>query len=138
MIGQSSVCTSHYFRAMKTDLSEIEETLRGILKAQVLTLRIRKDLPNVLELCGKKEVMQGKQKVDGFYFGSVVPKPKDIRLYYFPIYTHPNEFSLSDELKKALKGKSCFHFKKLSSELEREIAYMVKKGVDLYDKEGLI
>ena len=64
---------------MKTDIQEIEETLRGILKAQVPTLRIRKDEPKVLELCGKKEVMQGKQKVDGYYFASVVPKPKDVR-----------------------------------------------------------
>jgi len=82
--------------------------------------------------------MQGMKKVDGFYFGSVVPKPKDVRLYYFPIYTHPAEFSISDELKKALKGKSCFHIKKLSPEMEKEIGEMVKKGVDLYDKDGLI
>lgn len=130
--------TGHYISAMKTDLQEIEETLRGILKAQVSTLRIRKDEPNVLELCGKKEAMQGKQKVDGFYFASMMPKPKDVRLYYFPIYTHPTEFSLSDELKKALKGKSCFHIKKLSPEMEKEIGEMVKKGVEIYDKDGLI
>ena len=123
---------------MKTDIQEIEETLRGILKAQVPTLRIRKDEPKVLELCGKKEVMQGKQKVDGYYFASVVPKPKDVRLYYFPIYTHPTEFSLSDDLQKALKGKSCFHIKKLSPEMEKEIGEMTRKGVQLYHKDGLI
>ena len=127
-----------YLHSMKTDLNEIEATLRGILKAHVPTLRVRKDEKNVLELCGKKETMQGKQKVDGFYFGSVVPKPKDIRLYYFPIYTHPAEFEPSDELKKCLKGKSCFHIKKLSPELEKEITEMVAKGVTLYDKDGLI
>ncbi len=123
---------------MKTNLEEIEVTLRSILKAEFPKLRIRKDDPAVLELCGKKELMQGMKKVDGFYFGSVVPKPKDVRLYYFPIYTHPAEFSISDELKKALKGKSCFHIKKLSPEMEKEIGEMVKKGVDLYDKDGLI
>ena len=119
-------------------MNEIEATLREILKSHVPTLRVRKDEKNVLEVCGKKEVMQGKQKVDGFYFGSVVPKPKDIRLYYFPIYTHPTEFAPSDELKKCLKGKSCFHIKKLSPELETEITEMVANGVALYDKEGLI
>jgi hypothetical protein len=123
---------------MKTDLNEIEETLRGILKTQVPTLRVRKDSPDGLEVCGKKEIMQGKQKVDGYYFGSVVPKTTDIRLYYFPIYTHPAEFAPSDELKKCLKGKSCFHIKKLSPELEKEISEMVSKGVSLYDKDGLI
>ena len=123
---------------MKTDIQEIEETLRDILKAQVPKLRIRKEVADVLEMCGTKEVMQGKQKVDGYYFASAVPKPKDVRLYYFPIYTHPTEFSLSDDLRKALKGKSCFHIKKLSPELEQEITDMVQKGVDVYDKEELI
>lgn len=92
----------------------------------------------MLEVCGKKEVMQGKQKVDGYYFASIVPKPKDIRLYFFPIYTHADAFSPSEELNKCLKGKSCFHIKKLSPELETEITEMVKKGVELYDADGLI
>ena len=130
--------TVNYLSAMKTDLKEIEETLRGIMKSHVPMLRVRKDEPNVLEMCGKKEVMQGKQKVDGYYFASVVPKPKDIRMYYFPIYTHSDAFSPSDELKKSLKGKSCFHIKKLSAELEDEITEMVKMGAELYNKEGLI
>lgn len=123
---------------MKTELNEIEATLRAILRSHVPTLRVRKDEKNVLELCGTKEVMQYKQKVDGYYFASVVPKPKDVRLYYFPIYTHPTEFSISEELQKALKGKSCFHIKKLSPAMEKEIGDMVKKGVELYDEDGFI
>ena len=82
--------------------------------------------------------MQGKQKVDGFYFGSVVPKPKDVRLCYFPIYTHPTEFAPSDELKRCLKGKSCFHIKIISPEMDKEITEMVAKGVSLYDKDRLL
>lgn len=123
---------------MRTDLTEIQETLKNILKAQIPPLRIRKDEPSVFEVCGTKEAMQGKQKVDGYYFASIMPKPKDIRLYYFPIYTHVNEFSLSVELKKCLKGKSCFHINKLSTEVEKEIEEMVAKGVELYVKDGLI
>ena len=83
--------------------------------------------------------MQGKQKVDGIYFASVVPKPKDIRLYFFPIYTHAAGFeNISEGLQKCLKGKSCFHIKKLSPELESDITAMVKRGVDLYKKDELI
>jgi hypothetical protein len=120
------------------EVDEIEQTLRAVLKAQVPKLRVRKDVADVLEMCGTKEVMQYKQKVDGYYFASIVPKPKDVRLYYFPIYTHPTEFSLSDDLRKALKGKSCFHIKKLSPEMEKEIGEMVKKGVRLYEKDGFV
>lgn len=124
---------------MKTDLAEIQETLKLLMRDHVPPLQIRKDNENVFELAGTREVMQGKQLVDGYYFGSVVPKPKDIRLYFFPIYTHPNKFGpLSETLKRYLKGKSCFHIKKLTPELEKEISQMIDLGVSLYQKDELI
>ncbi len=123
---------------MKSDLTEIQTTLKDLLKAQAPALRVRHDEEKKFESCGTKEVMQGKQKVDGHYFASVIPKPKDIRLYFFPIYTHVDQFDISAEAKKALKGKSCFHIKKLSPELEVEIKGMIEKGVALYKKDGLI
>jgi len=124
---------------MKTDLNEIRNTLESIFKKQVPPLKIRKDTNVSFELAGTKEVMQGKQKVDGFYFASIVPKPNDIRWYFFPIYTHVDQYnSLSDELKKCKKGKSCFHIKKLSEAMEEEILQMMQKGVELYKEEGLI
>ncbi|WP_421874802.1 hypothetical protein [Marinoscillum sp.] len=123
---------------MIIDLLEIQNTLQELLKAHVPPLQIRKDNENVFEVAGTKEAMQGKQKVDGFYFASVVPKPKDIRLYYFPIYTHVDQFFLSAELQKCLKGKSCFHIKKLTPELQVEIKAMIEKGVHVYEKDDLI
>lgn len=123
---------------MITDLHEIQTILQNLLTVHVPPLQIRKDNENVFEVAGTKEAMQGKQKVDGFYFASVVPKPKDIRLYYFPIYTHVDQFSLSAELQKCLKGKSCFHIKKLTPELQVEIKAMIKKGVQVYEKDDLI
>lgn len=122
-----------------TSLPDIQKAIQKVFKTHVPPLRIRKDNENVFEVAGTIEVMQGKQKVDGFYFGSVVPKPNDIRLYYFPIYTHASEFDwISDELRKSLKGKSCFHIKKLDKELLLDIEKMIKKGVDLYLKDSLI
>ncbi len=123
---------------MKSDLQEIQTTLKDMLHAQAPALRIRHDEAEKFEACGTKEVMQGKQKVDGHYFASVIPKAKDIRLYFFPIYTHVDEFSISPDLKKFLKGKSCFHIKKLTPEVEEEVKGMIAKGVALYEDDGLI
>lgn len=123
---------------MKSDLKEIQSTLKEMLNAQAPALRIRHDEAVKFEACGTKEVMQGKQKVDGHYFASVIPKPKDIRLYFFPIYTHVEEFSISPDLKKYLKGKSCFHIKNLKPAVEQEIKAMIEKGVELYNRDGLI
>ena len=121
------------------NLTEIQAALQNLLKSHVPPLQVRKDNENVFEVAGTKEAMQGKQKVDGYYFGSVVPKPKDIRLYYFSIYTHVNEFSwISSALRKCLKGKSCFHIKRMDSELEGEIGKMIALGVELYKKDDLI
>ncbi|MFY0600938.1 MAG: hypothetical protein JXR03_14785 [Cyclobacteriaceae bacterium] len=124
---------------MKTDLTEIQTSLQEMFLKHVPPLQIRKNNKDVFEAAGTKEAMQGKQKVDGFYFGSVIPKPKDIRLYYFPIYTHQSEFEwISDDLRKCMKGKSCFHIKKLSPDLEAEIQSMITKGVEVYLKNDLI
>lgn len=124
---------------MKTPVDEIHRILRQLFLETVPPLRIRKDLPGVLEVCGTKETMQGKQKVDGYYFGSVVPKPKDIRLYFFPIYTHPEAFAdLNPQLRKMLKGKSCFHITRLDTDLEASIRKMLKTGISCYQEDQLI
>lgn len=124
---------------MKTTVTEIQKTLKRLLSAHIPPLQLRKDEPGVSEFAGTKPGMQGKQKVDGYYFASVVPKPKDVRLYFFPIYTHVKEFeTISAALRKCLKGKSCFHIKKLDEELEKDIEAMVKKGVELYQQDALI
>ncbi|MCG8388546.1 MAG: hypothetical protein MJA30_23550 [Cytophagales bacterium] len=123
---------------MDTELQRTEKTLRSLMLRHVPPLTARVNKTSQLEMAGTKEAMQGRQKVDGFYFGSIIPKPKDIRLYFFPIYTHPTEFTLSPSLQKCLKGKSCFHIKKLTEELEEEINTMITKGVSLYLSGGLV
>ncbi|PHN03260.1 hypothetical protein [Flavilitoribacter nigricans] len=124
---------------MVTDLQEIESTLKNIMLECVPPLQVRKETPTLLELAGTRPAMQGKQKVDGFYFGSVVPKPKDIRLYFFPIYTHVDAFEdIPEGVRKCLKGKSCFHIKKLDEELERAFREMVQRGLELYRKDDLV
>jgi len=124
---------------MKTDLNQIREALVSSFDKHLPPLKVRKSSIECFEVAGTKKVMQGKKEVDGFYFASVVPKPKDIRLYFFPIYTHVDAYKeLSAEMRKCLKGKSCFHIKKLSSEMEREVQEMIAKGVELYLRDGFI
>lgn len=123
---------------MAIDLNLVETEIKQMLRAQCPPLKVRKDDEKVFEIAGTKETMQGKQKVDGFYFASVMPKPKDVRLYFFPIYTHVDDFDITDDLKKALKGKSCFHIKKWDDALKLELKGMIEKGVELYKRDGHI
>lgn len=121
-------------------LQEIQEFLKESLKAHQPTLKITVDKPTQLEVTGTVPIMQGKQKVDGIYFGSVIPKPKDIRLYFFPMYTHRDKLfdDLSPELRKSLKGKSCFHIKDITPKMQTEIKEMIRKSVVLYQNDGLL
>lgn len=122
-----------------SELTAIQQQLQDLLSSHCPPLQVRTNKPTNFEVAGTKATMQGKQKVDGIYFASVVPKPKDIRLYFFPIYTHVDQYTdLSPELKKCLKGKSCFHIKQLNDELASDIAKMIDRGVQLYKKDDLI
>lgn len=120
------------------DLIEIRSFLEQTLRDACPPLQIRKEGPNGLEAAGTIEAMQGKQKVDGFYFASTVVKPKDIRFYFFPLYTDVELFKLSPELQKMLKGKTCFHIKRLDDALKAEVQKIVEIAVARYQEKGLI
>lgn len=124
--------------SLSKDLDHIEAWLRSSLKELGAPLQVRKESENGIEVAGTKRVMQGKQEVDGFYFASTVRKPKDIRLYFFPIYTDPDLYELSEGLKKMLKGKSCFHIKQLDDDLKAELRDMLERGKKRYEEKGHI
>lgn len=124
---------------MLTNPIKIDLALRTIIKRHENKLQLKKDDSRGLEVAGTIPTMQGKQKVDGFYFASVIPKPKDCRLYFFPIYTDVDAFTEIDPaLRKCLKGKSCFHIKKMDASLEASITDMIDKGISIYQEKGLI
>jgi hypothetical protein len=66
-----------------------------------------------------------------------MPKPKDVRFYFFPLYTHVDRFKLSPDLQKMLKGKTCFHIKQLNDDLKEEIRAMIESGVKIFQEQGL-
>ena len=121
------------------EIAEIRAVLIKLLKDHIGPLKVTIDTPDNFQVTGTIPAMQGRQKVDGFYFSNIVPKPKDVRFYFFPAYTHPDHFTeLSEDLQKARKGKSCFHIKYLTPEYEEEIRRVIALGIKLYQEDGLI
>ncbi|MDZ7848238.1 MAG: hypothetical protein U5L96_16610 [Owenweeksia sp.] len=125
---------------MRPDVKEMREKLTSLLMDHQGLLEVAEDSPEKFEVQGTVPTMQGKKQVDGIYFASVVPKPKDVRLYFFPIYTHAADFKgqLPQALRKSLKGKSCFHLKKIDEEQEQNLRQLITRGVELYKKDGLL
>lgn len=122
-----------------TEIDELFEDLRQRFLDMEGELQVRVNKEGHVELSGRKEVMQGKQKVNEHYFASIVKKPGDVRFYFFPIYTHVDEFhDIPESMRKRLKGKSCFHIKKSDREELHHISDMMKTGLTLYIQDGLV
>jgi hypothetical protein len=122
---------------MDDNKSEIYLELVKIFAQLEKKMKVRTDGKSKYEIYGKKKVTAFKKEFDGMYFASVVIQKGSVTLYFFPIYTHVQEFKdLPEKLKKCLKGKSCFHIKKTDKEIFGLLKKMIKKGVEIYKKAG--
>ena len=80
---------------------------------------------NLVSLFGKKP-----QKT---YIAGVIQQKNYVSFYFSPIYSHPNEFkNISPNLKKTLKGKSCFNINNLTPQIQKELEELLKRGIDKY------
>lgn len=123
---------------MTKDLEEISSKLKSILRKHDNVFRVTSEQPENFQVSGTIPTMQGKKKVDGIYFASVVPKPKDVRFYFFPLYTHKDQIDplLTDETRKFLKGKTCFHVRFLTPEIEENLQALTDKAVHLFQQDN--
>ena len=84
-------------------------------------------------LYGNKKVSLFGKKPQQTYIAGVIQQKNYVSFYFSPIYSHPDEFiEMSPELRKTLKGKSCFNINKITSQLLDELEEFLKKGIDMY------
>ena len=115
------------------------ERVSAILDDYTPPLQKRQSSSTAAEYAGTREVMQGRKKVDGHYFASLQVKPRDLRFYFFPVYTHADSYpDIPAKLQKCLKGKSCFHLKNIEERDLKDLAEMIEHGVNLYKQHELI
>ena len=79
------------------------------------------------------------RKRDNMYFGSILIQGGFVGFYLMPIYAHPDLIQkLGPDLKKLLKGKSCFHVKKIKQDLLKQIKEAMEMGIECYRKMNFI
>jgi len=84
------------------------------------------------------EIAPGK-KMDEVWFSGLLIQKGYVGFYFMPVYASPElKSELHPELLKCLKGKSCFHIKKMNEEVEEQVKDALKKGYYLYKKKGWI
>ncbi|MFX1350224.1 MAG: DUF1801 domain-containing protein, partial [Promethearchaeota archaeon] len=73
------------------------------------------------------------------YIAGVIQQKNYVSFYFSPIYSHQDLFTnISTDLKKVLKGKSCFNLKKTTPRLLKEIEDILKEGINKYKEIGWI
>ena len=83
-------------------------------------------------------VVAGRPRNEVYFAGLIVQKGY-VGFYYMPVYSDPERKALfKPELLKLLKGKSCFHVRKLDDEVIGQIDEAVQAGHDLYRERGWV
>jgi hypothetical protein len=94
--------------------------------------------PGKYDLWTTKTVEIAGRKLPEVYFAALIQQKGYVGFYYMPIYGRPEVIKplLGAELLKLLKGKSCFHVKKMTPALKEQIAAALVIGKESYEKLG--
>lgn len=124
---------------LQDELVKIFKRLKKILRKYEKPLVPKFDLDSKYDLWSKKNVVIAGRKRKEVYFAGLIIQSNYVGFYYMPVYVKAEMKKVfRPELLGLLKGKSCFHIKKLDQTLERQIKDALKKGFALYKNRGWI
>ena len=121
------------------DLQALFDTLKPLLQAYAPPLTPQVDTPTRYELWSVKPlVIEGRKRKEVF-FASLIIQKAYVGFYFMPVYVETELKGIfQPELLRLLKGKSCFHIKKLDAALLGQIEAALKIGFELYQHRGWI
>lgn len=123
----------------RADLIVVFKKLKSILKEYESQLTVRADFDSRYELWSEKDVIIGGEKRKEVFFTALIIQSSYVGFYFMPVYTNRDlKKVFGPELLATLKGKSCFHIKKVVAILLRQIKSALKKGFSEYKKNGWI
>ena len=129
------------------NLEEIFSEIRDILEKHSEGLTVKTEIigsqgkakKSAYHLYGSKEVSLYGKKPQKTYIGGVIKHKHYVSFYLMPVYSHPELLKeIDQDLKKDLKGKSCFNIKKTTSESLTRLADILEKGIKLYKEENWV
>lgn len=124
---------------MITDLDLIFSILKDHLKSYSPPFTPKLDEAGAYDLWSIKDVEFAGRKRKEVYFAGLVRYATYVGFYYMPVYAKPEIKAVFPvELLALLKGKSCFHIKKLDDELQNQIRFVLDFGVKAYRERGWV
>ena len=115
------------------------EEVKGLLTPYAERLTVRKDEHGYFDLWSEKDiVVDGRRRKDVFFCGLIIQKSY-VGFYFMPLYANDDLSAVfGPELLATLKGKSCFHIKRLTPELTRQVEDALAAGWRLYEQRGWV
>ena len=124
---------------LNSELIEVYKRLKEILKQYENPLTPKFDFDSRYDLWSVKDLVIDGRKRKEVSFAALIIQSNYVGFYFMPIYTNVDLKSVfGPELLKLLKGKSCFHIKKLNDVLEKQIIEALDLGYSLYKDRGWI
>ena len=117
---------------------EIFTCIRHLLQPYSRQMQVKADNEGQYQLYIVKDIVLAGRSFKECYFSGTVIHTSMVSFYFFPMYTHPDQFIIPAAIQKNLKGKNCFNFKKLDNAQEKAIAGLLKEGAAFYKKIHLL
>ena len=122
-----------------SDLKAIFKELRPRLAAYQPPFKPKRDEPGYYDLWSFKDVVIDGRKRKEIFFAGLITQKYHVGLYFMPIYAETKLATVFEpELLALLKGKSCFHVKKLDEHILKQVRSALKLGFDLYQERGWV
>jgi hypothetical protein len=111
----------------KESFQEIFDALKPVFEAYAGRLAIQVDKPGEYYLEAKTAMRKGQP----FQFGGVKIGKAYVSFHLMPIYMNPKlQATISPELKKRMRGKSCFNFTSVDPGHIAELKKLIKAGFE--------
>jgi hypothetical protein len=118
---------------------KIFHKLKNILLDYAPPMLVVTDDAGKFELVTNKEITMRGAVRKNLCFASLMVQSSYVGLYLMHVYARPENIQqLGPELRKALKGKSCFHIPKLDGNLSAQIRSALDQGLVCYRELGFI
>lgn len=121
------------------DLQEIFDTLKASMRQYQPPFTAKMDDSSHFDLWSVKDlVIEGRKRKEVYFAGLIIQKSY-VGFYFMPVYAEDAiKLFFPPELLARLKGKSCFHIKKLDPQLLQQIEDALKTGYELYRQRGWV
>jgi len=121
------------------NLTPIFNEIKALMQEYAPPMTAKMDDSSHYDLWSIKDlVIDGRKRKEVYLAGLIIQKSY-VGFYYMPIYANPElKTVFAPDFLKLLKGKSCFHIKKLDDNLKEQIRAALKIGYENYQKNGWI